>query len=384
MLFADFTCIMIDSFDDIRPYTDAEVDTVLARLLNEPAFNQAIRFVFPNSEPEDLNHLLASIHTIADFQSKIVSAAVKSIADKSTAGLEVRGLNALDPKTPYLFISNHRDIVLDSAFLNYILFTSGFPTTRIAIGNNLLQREWIADLVKLNKNFIVQRNVPPRQAYEYSLRLSTYIKKSIKDDLSSVWIAQREGRTKDGKDQTQAGLLKMLSMAWTDDVVRGFEKMRIVPVSISYGVEPCAGLKTRELFIKQRDGAYEKQPGEDLNSMLEGIRGWKGKVVFTFGSPIARQELEQDFSDVNRNEGIKNLCARIDAQIHTGYELQTFNYIASDELSGDGKFASDYTASDLEKWKEHINQQLQFPDVSQNELLPALLAMYEAPVGLKS
>ena len=141
MLFADFTCIMTDSFDDIRPYTDAEVDGVLGRLLNEPAFNQAIRFVFPNSEPEDVKHLLGSIHTIADFQSKIVAAAVKSIADKSTAGLEVKGLDQLNPQTPYLFISNHRDIVLDSAFLNYILFKSGFPTTRIAIGNNLLQRE---------------------------------------------------------------------------------------------------------------------------------------------------------------------------------------------------------------------------------------------------
>jgi glycerol-3-phosphate O-acyltransferase len=371
---------MTDSFDDIRPYTDAEVDTVLARLLNEPAFNQAIRFVFPNSEPEDVRHLLGSIHTIADFQAKIVSAAVKAISEKSTAGLEVRGLDKLDPQMPYLFISNHRDIVLDSAFLNYILFTHGFSTTRIAIGNNLLQREWIADLVKLNKNFVVQRNVPPRQAYEYSLRLSNYIKKSLVDDASSVWIAQREGRTKDGMDQTQAGLLKMLSLAWGDDVVHGFEKMRIVPVSISYGEEPCAGLKTRELFIKQRDGVYEKQAGEDLNSMLEGIRAWKGKVVFTFDKPISEAELQHDFADVNRNEGIKNLCTRIDARISEGYALQPFNYIAADLLRGTKHYATHYSADDCDNWNKHIEQKLKFPDVTQSDLLQGMLAMYAAPV----
>jgi glycerol-3-phosphate O-acyltransferase len=374
---------MTDSFDDIRPFTDAEVDTVLARLLNEPAFNQAIRFVFPNSEPEDIRHLLGSIHTIADFQAKIVSAAVKAIAEKSTAGLEVRGLDKLDSQISYLFISNHRDIVLDSAFLNYILFTHGFSTTRIAIGNNLLQREWIADLVKLNKNFVVQRNVPPRQAYEYSLRLSNYIKKSLVDDASSVWIAQREGRTKDGMDQTQAGLLKMLSLAWGDDVVDGFEKMQIVPVSISYGVEPCAGLKARELFIKQRDGAYEKQPGEDLNSMLEGIRAWKGKVVFTFGKTIVKNELQHDFAEVNRNEGIKNLCARIDARISEGYALQPFNYIAADLLRGTKHYASHYSADDCDNWNKHIDQQLSFQDVTQSDLLQGMLAMYAAPVNSK-
>jgi glycerol-3-phosphate O-acyltransferase len=372
---------MTDTFDDIRPYNDAEVDGVLNKLQQEPAFIQAVRFVFPNSEPEDLMHLLGTIHTIAEFQGKIIAAAVKSIADKSTSALEVRGLDALNPEVPYLFISNHRDIVLDSAFLNYILFKAGFPTTRIAIGNNLLQREWIADLVKLNKNFIVQRNVPPRQAYEYSLRLSTYIRKSIAEDRSSVWIAQREGRTKDGKDQTQAGLLKMLSLACDESIEEGLSAMNIVPVSISYEYESCAGLKVRESFIRKRDSSYEKQPGEDLNSMLEGIKGWKGNVVFSFGTPISKREIEQDFSGCTRNEGIKNLCSRIDSQIYCGYALQPFNYIAADLLSSQTTFSEHYNQEQVEQWKAHVNQQLTFNDVSENELLPFLIALYAAPLN---
>jgi glycerol-3-phosphate O-acyltransferase len=372
---------MTDTFDDIRPYNDAEVDAVLTKLRQEPAFIQAVRFVFPNIEPEDLMHLLGTIHTIADFQGKIIAAAVKSIADKTTSGLEVRGLDALHPEVPYLFISNHRDIVLDSAFLNYILFKAGFPTTRIAIGNNLLQREWIADLVKLNKNFIVQRNVPPRQAYDYSLRLSTYIRKSMAEDRSSVWIAQREGRTKDGRDQTQAGLLKMLSLACDNSIEDGLSAMNIVPVSISYEYEPCAGLKVRESFMRKRDGSYEKQPGEDLNSMLEGIKAWKGKVVFDFGTPISKKELEQDFSGFTRNEGIKNLCSRIDAQVYRGYALQPFNYIAADLISSQTTFSEHYTKEQVEQWKAHVNQQLTFNDATENELLPFLIALYAAPLS---
>lgn len=372
---------MTDTFDDIRPYSDAEVDAVLSKLQQEPSFIEAVRFVFPKTEPEVVMHLLATIHTIADFQGKLIAAAVKSIADKSTSGLEVRGLEALKPELPYLFISNHRDIVLDSAFLNYILFKAGFPTTRIAIGNNLLQRDWIADLVKLNKNFIVQRNVPPRLAYAYSLRLSTYIRKSIAEDRSSVWIAQREGRTKDGKDQTQAGLLKMLSLACDDAIEEGLSAMNIVPVSISYEYEPCAGLKVRELFMRNRDGFYEKQHGEDLNSMLEGIKEWKGKVVFNFGTPISRKEIEQDFYGFTRNEGLKNLCSRIDAQICSNYALQPFNYIAADLHLSQKTFSEHYQREQIERWKAHVNQQLKFDDVSENELLPFLIALYAAPLN---
>jgi glycerol-3-phosphate O-acyltransferase len=372
---------MSDTFDDIRPYNDNEVDGVLTKLRQESAFIQAVRFVFPNIEPEDLMHLLGTIHTVADFQGKIIAAAVKSIADKSTSGLEVRGLETLNPEIPYLFISNHRDIVLDSAFLNYILFKAGFPTTRIAIGNNLLQHEWIADLVKLNKNFVVQRNVPPRQAYEYSLRLSTYIRKSIAEDRSSVWIAQREGRTKDGKDQTQAGLLKMLSLACDEAIEEGLSAMNIVPVSISYEYEPCAGLKVHESFMRQRDGSYEKQPGEDLNSMLKGIKTWKGKVVFSFGNPISKEEIAHDFLGYTRNEGIKNLCSRIDAQIYGGYALQQFNYIAADLLSSQNAFLEHYQGEQVEQWKAHVNQQLKFSDASENELIPFLMALYAAPLN---
>jgi glycerol-3-phosphate O-acyltransferase len=179
--------------------------------------------------------------------------------------------------------------------LNYLLHTEGFPTTRIAIGNNLLQKEWISDLVRLNKNFIVHRDIPTRQAYEFSLRLSNYIKQSIEIDHSSIWIAQKEGRTKDGLDKTHAGLLKMFGMAWEEEFSKAYEKLNIVPVSISYEFEPCAGMKAFEMFSRSIHGNYEKQPGEDLQSMKNGIAHKKGRVVYSFGKPFNSIELNTIF-----------------------------------------------------------------------------------------
>jgi len=366
----------MDTFDDIRPFNDAEVQQAMGRLMQQPEFDWALTMLFPEMDAEEWQPLLQSIKTVHDFQSKIIAAVVRKIAEDTTAGLSISGLEHLDKSKPYLFISNHRDIVLDSAFLNYLLFTSSFDTTRIAIGNNLLKRPWIEDLVKLNKNFIVQRNIPARQAYEYSLRLSQFIRHSFETDLSSVWIAQREGRTKDGIDKTQSGLLKMLVMAWYDNPEVAFKHMPIVPVSISYEREPCAGLKARELYLKDKNGTYEKAPDEDLQSMQAGIMQQKGKVHFTCGKPLDAALIQACFSDVTRNEGYRLLAEKLDVFIQGNYRLGAFNYLAFDLFGESIQHAANYNDADKSAFERHFKEQCRFSDVAVEELRPWFLKLY--------
>lgn len=371
------------NFDDIRPFNDDEVPAAIERLLSEPDFHSALRYVFPDKRPDEVVAKLKKICSINEFQSGIVAAAVRSIQISTTRGIRHEGLERLDRSGAYLFISNHRDIVLDSAFLNYLLHTEGFPTTRIAIGNNLLQKEWISDFVRLNKNFIVHRDFPARQAYEFSLRLSKYIKHSIEIDHSSIWIAQKEGRTKDGLDKTHAGLLKMFGMAWDDQFSEAFEKLNIVPVSISYEFEPCAGMKAFEMFSRSIHGSYAKQPGEDLQSMKNGIAHKKGKVVYSFGTPLKSNELIPLFIDNNKNEALKKMALIIDNNIHKNYHLFPFHFLAYDLLNKTDKYASNYTKSDLEFFELHINEQLTPCNAAREELLPFFLQIYANPVQMQ-
>lgn len=371
------------NFDDIRPFYDDEVPAAIERLLTEPAFHSALRYVFPDKRPDEVIAKLKQIRTVNEFQSGIIAAAVRSIQISTTRGIRHEGLEQLDRSEAYLFISNHRDIVLDAAFLNYLLHTEGFPTTRIAIGNNLLHKKWISDLVRLNKNFIVHRDFPARQAYEFSLRLSNYIKHSIEVDHSSIWIAQKEGRTKDGLDKTHAGLLKMFGMAWEEEHSIAYEKLNILPVSISYEFEPCAGMKAFEMFSRSIRGNYEKQPGEDLQSMKNGIAHKKGRVVYSFGKPLNSDELNMIFNDTNKNDALKKLAILIDDKIHVNYHLFPFHFLAYDLLNKTNKFNSNYSEVDIELFETHIDEQLAPCHASRENLLPFFLQIYANPVRMK-
>ena len=374
----------MDTFDDIRPFNDAEVQEAMSRLMQQPEFDMALTMLFPEMDEQEWLPLLQSIQSINDFQSTIIAVVVRNIAEDTCSCIRISGLAHLESTKPYLFISNHRDIVLDSAFLNYLLFTSGFNTTRIAIGNNLLKRPWIEDLVKLNKNFIVQRNIPARQAYEYSLRLSQFIRHSFENDLSSVWIAQREGRTKDGIDKTQSGLLKMLGMAWDDNPEAAFKHMPIVPVSISYEREPCAGLKVRELYLKDKNGSYEKLPDEYLQSMQAGIMQQKGKVHFSCGKPLDEALIHSCFKDVSRNEGYRILAEKLDAFIQGAYRLSAFNYLAFDIINESFQYASNYSDADKSAFERHFKEQCRFSDVEAEELRPWFLKLYAGPIAVSN
>ncbi|HOY50011.1 MAG TPA: 1-acyl-sn-glycerol-3-phosphate acyltransferase [Flavobacteriales bacterium] len=369
-------------FDPIRPFYDHEVSEAIDRLLQQASFHTALRYVFPDVSSEDVQLRLRSLKSVDEFQSKIISNAVAAIIRSSTSGVRSSGLDKLDPKKAYLFISNHRDIVLDSALLNYLLHMDEFPTTRIAIGSNLLQKSWIEDLVKLNKNFIVHRNVQARQAYDYSLRLSRYIRHSITKENSSVWIAQREGRSKDGYDQTQAGLLKMFGMS-TDDGPAGYQELNIVPVSISYELEPCAGMKAFEKYTKAQTGSYEKGEGEDLKSMQMGIARPKGRVQFSFGEPLSKEEIQLAFETGNRNEAMKKMAERIDSHIVSNYRLYPYNYIAYDLLHESKEFVSNYSDKDKLAFESYLNEEL-LPLKGDAELLKKhLLNIYANPLVRK-
>ena len=366
-------------FDSIRPFNDDEVQAAIARLLDNPHFRAALNFVFPSMDANSLEAQLRSINSVDEFQAKIISNAVASIINNSTTGLYASGLEKLHADKGYLCISNHRDIVLDSAFLNYLLFKQKLPTTRIAIGSNLLQAPWIEDLVKLNKNFIVNRNVQPRQAYEYSLLLSRYIRYSIESDLSSVWIAQKEGRSKDGIDQTQTGLLKMLGMS-SDEGASGYEKLNIVPVSISYEYEPCAGLKAQEIYLKSLTGSYQKAEGEDVRSMQLGIVRPKGNVHFHFSEPLSKECIQDAFQSGNRNEAMKLIAEEIDKEIIKNYQLFPNNFIAFDLFNQSETFIQHYTISDKDVFENYLIEELNQLEGDRDALKLHLLHIYMNPL----
>jgi 1-acyl-sn-glycerol-3-phosphate acyltransferase len=374
---------MSTNFEEIRPYHDNEVPGAIERLLNEPSFHTAMRYVFPDKSPEELIAKLKRIRSVDEFQSDIIAHAVRNIQLSTTRGVRHEGLDKLSKSVPYLFISNHRDIVLDSAFLNYLLHTEGFPTTRIAIGNNLLQKGWITDLVKLNKNFIVHRDTPARQAYDFSMRLSNYIRHSITADHTSIWIAQKEGRAKNGLDKTHAGLLKMFGMSGTGIPADDFAQLNIVPISISYELEPCAGMKAFEMYSRSENGTYEKAPGEDLLSMKNGIAQKKGRVVYSFGRPFISSDFESIFVENNRNDALKKIASSIDFEIYKNYHLFPFHYLAFDLLNNSNRFSSVYSEGDKHAFDLHLEEQLAPCKASRKQLFSYFLEIYANPLKMK-
>lgn len=317
-------------FDAIRPYADTEVPAVLARLLTDDAFLEILtQYRFPRlAKPLGwlLKPLIAyrlrlefrDVASVAALQDKVEAYVDRSI-ERATDGVTYSGVEQLKAGNAYLFLANHRDIVMDPAFVNYAVYHAGLPTPRIAIGDNLLQKPFVSDLMRLNKSFIVHRSLSGRReklaAYQL---LSAYINHSIREDRESIWIAQAEGRAKDGNDRTDSAILKMFHMSRKDEpfaeVIRA---LNLTPVSISYEYDPCDQAKARELFIRASSGSYEKAPGEDDQSIALGITGYKGRVHVHFGAPV-QTGLEDS----------KQLAAEMDQQIIGGYRLFPVHYLA--------------------------------------------------------
>jgi hypothetical protein len=317
-------------FDSIRPYADHEIPAVLTRLLADPAFLATlIRFRFPRLAgpfgwalkpllAQRLRKVFGRIDSVEALQNKIEPYIDRTI-EHATDGVTFSGVNELRPDRAYLFLANHRDIVMDPAFVNYAVFQSDLSTPRIAIGDNLLQRPFVSDLMRLNKSFIVHRSLSGRReklaAYQL---LSAYINHSIRVDGESIWIAQAEGRAKDGDDRTDSAILKMFHMSRKDEpFTEVLASLNLIPVSISYEYDPCDQAKARELYLRATEGKYEKAPGEDDKSIALGITGYKGRVHIHFGTVV-----DEGFEDS------KQLATLMDRKILAGYRLFPVHYLA--------------------------------------------------------
>ncbi|GAB7086336.1 1-acyl-sn-glycerol-3-phosphate acyltransferase [Marinifilum fragile] len=344
-------------FDDIRPYNDSEVAEVINRLLQEEAFIKFAQQLFPGFTKEMIEKALSEVKSIKEFQGNFIIRLAQHIIDNTTKGITINGLENLDPKESYLFISDHRDIILDSALLNVMLHHHGFETTEIAIGSNLLIQPWIADLVKLNKSFVVNRNVTVRQMLESSKQLSNYINFALNTKKSSIWIAQREGRTKDGDDRTQQSLLKMLQMSGGKEFGSHFKNLRIVPVAISYEYEPCDAMKTLEVHLKETESGYKKTAKDDLRSMIRGMINEKGHVHFHIGKPISHMLDTIENMDESKDK-FKALADLIDYRIHKNYKLWPDNYIAYDIVHDSKEFLDKYTIEEKELFLKHMEKKI--------------------------
>lgn len=368
-------------FEDIRPYTDKEVKKKIAEMVKDPVFDEVLLHVFkfrPKIEMVKLQ--LRMIKSIKQLQGTFIYDLLRSVINKTSNGLICTGIENLDKKKPYLFISNHRDIVLDAALLNFLIFEKGMNTTMIAIGNNLLLYNWIEHAVKLNRAFIIKRNLPPRELMEASIKVSHFIRKSITEDHLSVWIAQREGRTKDGYDKTQLAVLKMLNMSNTKSLAEGYRELNIVPVSISYEFEPCGLAKIKELIKKEHYG-QTKTSKDDLKSMAMGMFNPKGRMQFSFGKPITiDQEYENPKSKEVQNRIAQDIADKIDRQIYTNYKLWPNNYIAYDILMQEHRFKDKYTHAEEKRFEIMFEQAMVHIDYPITDIYERVLKLYANPV----
>lgn len=376
---------MMGEFDAIRPYDDVEVPAVLARLLSDPAFLDILtHFRFPRQAKtfgwllkpliaRRLRREFKDVTNVATLQDK-VEFYVDHTIDRATDGVTYTGVEQFKSGSAYLFLANHRDIVMDPAFVNYAVYHAGLPTPRIAIGDNLLQKPFVSDLMRLNKSFIVHRSLVGRREKLASYQLlSAYINHSIRNDCTSIWIAQAEGRAKDGDDRTDSAILKMFHMSRKDEPFgETIKALNLTPVSISYEYDPCDQAKARELYIRATKGAYNKAPGEDDVSIAQGITGYKGRVHINFASPIT--ELFED---------TKQLAVEIDRQILGGYRLFPVHYLAyaqwadADPQLQVPAAAEVFPAAELEKARAEWLRRLRECPVEQR---PFLVLQYATPV----
>lgn len=369
-----------NKFDDIRPYRNDEIHAAMQRIADSETFPLLSSFVFPDEDIETVRRRVRSYHSIDDFQFGVMWHVNNQIVKRSTTGLTYEGLDKLDPNKCYMFVSNHRDIMLDSSLMQNILHDNGFHTTEITFGANLMQGELVIDIGKSNKMFRVERpGGSVREFYQKSLHLSEYMRHAITKKHESVWIAQRNGRTKDGIDRTDQGIIKMFGMSRTDDKVKSLAELNIVPVCVSYEWESCDILKTLELYAT-RLGPYIKKPGEDLNSILTGIVQPKGHVHIHFCDVVTEADLMQ-FDSCTSSDFNRNVATLLDQRICSNYQLSPNNYIAHDMLHRNQKFIDRYTIDQKQQFLDYMQQFRKYEnDCDIEQLVEIFLGIYANPV----
>src|SRR5690554_2555700 len=369
----------MSKFDTIRPYYDTEVNDALHQVYDHPMMKAIMNFTFPDVEDEVWMEQLKRTHSIRDFKINFIYPAVQMVLNKSSEGLFTSGFENLDKHTAYLFVSNHRDIILDTSLLNFSLYNQGMMLTTSAIGDNLVKKPILLTLSRLTRNFLVFRGLPVRELLESSKIVSEYIKESLLHENRSVWIAQREGRTKDGLDATHTGVLKMLAMAKDElSEMEYLKKLKIVPVAISYEYDPTDVLKMPELMAKSRAEVYVKSKNEDFTTLANGIIGQKKRIHIHVGKPI-----EEDIDaiiDQHKFAGkqFQALGEVIDKDIITNYKLWPTNYIAHDLLHQNDEYQGYYTPEEKAEFEQRL---LTGVDMNDQVAVRNFLAMYANPVN---
>ncbi|HET8754010.1 MAG TPA: 1-acyl-sn-glycerol-3-phosphate acyltransferase [Salinimicrobium sp.] len=369
----------MSKFEDIRFYNDVEVQEALQQYLKHPMIKALLQFTFPDLPSAEIEKKALSCHSIRDFQTTIIYDLVQKVLEKSSEGLTHSGFDRLNSEESYLYISTHRDIVLDTSLLNCVLYETNLKMTASAIGDNLVKKPFLLALAKLNRNFLVKRGLGPREMLKSSQNLSEYIRQLLLEEKRSVWMAQREGRTKDGNDRTQQGVLKMLAMAKGEDsIIEYFRKLKIVPVAISYELDPTDILKMPELLAKRQEKVYKKTANEDFNSILKGAIGQKGRIHISAGEAIDSNSLENlKENSAAVNDQLQQLTSLIDRKIHKNYKLWPSNYIAYDLLHGSDKFKDLYTEKEKRQFDRRITKRV---DVKNPMAVDSFLLMYANPV----
>ncbi len=369
-------------FDEIRPYTPEELPAVFKELLADPSFQKAVATVMPDVPIDGVALLLQQCKTNLDVQKNICYKLLKGIIANHSDGVTMDSAALQNHNCRYTFISNHRDIVLDSGFLSVMLIEMGFPTTvEIAIGDNLLIYPWIKKFVRVNKSFIVQRALTMRQMLESSALMSRYIHFAITQKQENIWIAQREGRAKDSNDRTQESVLKMLAMGGSGDVIDCLKELNLMPLSISYEYDPCDYLKAQEMQLKRDIEGYKKTQQDDLINMQTGIFGYKGKVHFHPATCI-NEEIEA-LRGLPKTEIFTQIARIIDKHIHSNYRLYPGNYVALDLMNHTEQYTAQYTAEEKERFEKYLQEQIgkiEIPSKDESFLRECILKMYANPV----
>lgn len=371
----------MSNFDSIRPFYDAEANAAIREIVDDPMLEAMMNFTFPHDSKEHWKDLMLHTHSLRDFQINFIYPGLRKVLEKSSDGLSIGGFEVLEPNTAYLFISNHRDIILDTSLLNSCLYENGLVLTTSAIGDNLIKKKFLHTLSRLNRNFAIKRGLQGRALLESSMLASKYIKKSLLHENRSVWTAQREGRTKDGNDATQRGVLKMLTLAEEGNNPFGFfEKVRLVPISISYEYDPTDILKMPELLAKSRQEKYVKSENEDFLNLLRGIIGTKKRIHIQVNGILDKEISEISKMEISQSEKLTQLAAVIDQKIWSGYKLWPSNYIAHDLLYGDEEYSSFYTTEEKKAFEKRLNEKV---DTKNTLMVNNFLSMYANPVNNK-
>ena len=368
-------------YDDIRPFDPEELPAAFERLLSDAQFQQVLGYLYPGVPLEAVKTKMMACKTNLEFQLAFCYGFLKDLMAKASKGFDMN-VEAVDVTKRYTFVSNHRDIVLDSALLDVLLYDAGFNTTcEIAIGDNLLSLPWVKDLVRLNKSFIVQRSLSPREFLMASKKMAEYMHYVVGEKNDNIWIAQREGRAKDSNDRTQPSILKMMAMGGEGSPVDRLRQLHIVPLAISYEYDPCDFLKAAEFQLRRDVPGWKKTALDDVNSMRTGIMGYKGEVHYHC-APCIDGFLDNLSPDIPKTKVFDVIAEHIDKEIFRNYRLYPSNYIALDMLEGNEAHAGRYAADDKAAFEKYLQGQIARIDIPNKDeafLRERMLTMYANP-----